>query len=159
MPFELPQQDRCIFCERIASGRDDWAVFYEDASTLAFINPRQFEEGQALVIPRRHSPTLLDLRDDEAASLMRAVRRVAIAMAAAFDPDGMTIYQNNGVASYQEVPHAHFHVVPRRYGSGWGEGPPHLAKITTAEREERFREGAAPIEQQRALAERIRAHL
>jgi histidine triad (HIT) family protein len=159
VPFDLPEQDPCLFCERIAGDRDDWAVFYEDTSTIAFINPRQFEEGQALVVPRRHAPTVLDLTDDEAADLMRTVRRVAIAMAAAFDPDGLTLYQNNGVASYQEVPHVHMHVVPRRYGSGWGEGPPHLAKVSGSERDERFRREAAPIEQQRELAARIRGRL
>jgi histidine triad (HIT) family protein len=158
MPFELPQGP-CLFCERIAGERDDWAVIASDESTIAFVNPRQFEEGQALVIPRRHAPTLLDLTEEEAGSLMRAARRLAIALAGAFDPDGMTLYQNNGIASWQEVPHVHVHVVPRRYGGGWGEGPPHLAKLTKAEREEAFRREAAPIERQTALAERIKQHL
>ncbi len=27
--------------------------------------------------------------------------------------NGLTIYQNNGVASGQEIPHFHVHVVPR----------------------------------------------
>ena len=161
MPFDLPQGP-CIFCERIAGERDDWAVIDQDDLTVSWINPAQFEVGQALVIPRRHAPTLLDLTEQESVALMLSVRRIAQAMVAAFDPDGLTIYQNNGVASLQAVPHAHIHVVPRRYGSGWGEGPPHLAALTRAEREERFRRQAVPIERQAelaALAARIRAQL
>jgi histidine triad (HIT) family protein len=157
MPFELPQGP-CIFCERISGERDDWAVIEEDELTISCINPAQFEEGQALVIPKRHAPTLLDLSGDEAAALMHTVQRLARAMVGAFDPDGLTLYQNNGVASLQAVPHVHVHVVPRRYGSGWGEGPPHLAAITRAERDERGW-NALPIERLTQLADRLREHL
>ncbi|MEX0785800.1 MAG: HIT family protein [Dehalococcoidia bacterium] len=156
MPIELPKVDRCVFCERITGARDDWAIIDEDDDTIAFVNQLQFEEGQALVIPRRHAPTILDLTDEEATALMGAVRRIARALVDAFDPDGITIYQNNGVASLQAVPHAHVHVVPRRYGSGWGEGPPHLAAL---ERGVIPMAKPAELERQRALAARIAAQL
>ena len=162
MPIDLPPGP-CIFCERIAGIQPErWTVIDENELTVAVINPRQFEEGQALVIPRRHAATLLDLTPEEAAALMQHAQRIAKAMVAALDPDGITIYQNNGVASYQAVPHVHLHVVPRRYGSGYGEGPPHLAALTRAEQEQRFRRQSAPIEQQaelNALAQRLRAQL
>ena len=137
MPIELPQVD-CVFCERIAGVRDDWAVIEETADTIAFVNAAQFEAGQSLVIPRRHAPTLLDLTDDEAAAVMATIRRLSRAIVEAYDPDGVTIYQNNGAASLQAVPHCHFHVVPRRYNSGWGEGPPHIAPLERAERDRRL---------------------
>ena len=158
MPLELPAGP-CVFCERIAGERDDWAVIAEDDAMVSFINPRQFEAGQALVIPRRHAATILDLTEADAGTLFQHAQRLAKAMAAAFDPDGFTIFQNNGVASLQAVPHVHVHVVPRRYGSGWGEGPPQLAKITRAEQDERFRKDAIPIERLEALAEQIKQHL
>jgi histidine triad (HIT) family protein len=158
VPIKLPQGP-CIFCERIAGERNDWAVIDQDELTISFVNPRQFEEGQALVIPRRHAPTLLDLTPEEGGALLQHAQRVAQAMVAAFDPDGITLWQNNGVASLQEVPHAHLHVVPRRYGSGYGEGPPHLAALTRAEREERFAKEATPIGTQSTLADRIRSKL
>jgi histidine triad (HIT) family protein len=161
MPIEVPE-GRCIFCERISNERGDWAVIDQDDLTISFVNPRQFEEGQSLVIPRRHAPTILDLTDNEAAAIFQHAKRIAQAMVAAFDPDGITLWQNNGVASLQEVPHAHLHVVPRRYGSGYGEGPPHLAALTRAEREERLESlmaDAVPLDKLRPLAERIRAGL
>ena len=155
MPFDLPNVDVCLFCERIEGRRDDWAVIEQDDTTISFISPRQFEEGQALVIPRRHAPTILDLSELEAQAVIAAVRRLAVAMEQALDPDGITVYQNNGVVSNQEVPHFHMHVVPRRYGSGWGEGPKHIAAIDNAVREEQIRRNAAPIKRQRAVAKRI----
>jgi histidine triad (HIT) family protein len=159
MPIELPQGS-CIFCERIAGTYPErWAVIDEDALTIAVINPRQYEEGQAMVVPRRHAPTLLDLTDAEAAGIFQHAQRIAKAMVAAFDPDGITLWQNNGVASLQEVPHVHLHVVPRRYGSGYGEGPPHLAALTRADREERFRRNPIPFVQLDKLADQLRTKL
>lgn len=35
------------------------------------------------------------------------------------DVESFLIYQNNGTASFQEVPHVHMHVVPRRIEGGW----------------------------------------
>lgn len=159
MAFELPPGDPCLFCERIVGRRQDWAPIEETDCTISFINPRQFERGQSLVIPRRHAPTFVDLAVAEVEELMRAVHRLAKAMLAAYEPDGLTIYQNNGVASFQEVPHAHVHVVPRRVGGGWGEGPPHIAALDRAAREERFARHAAPIAAMQSMAEEIRARL
>ncbi|MGB2695261.1 MAG: HIT family protein [Dehalococcoidia bacterium] len=157
MPLELPSGP-CLFCERIAGKRDDWAVIVEAGDTIAFMNPLQFEVGQALVIPRRHASTILDLTEQEATSMMRTVHRLSRAMVDAFDPDGLTLYQNNGVASYQGIPHVHVHVVPRRYGSGWGEGPPHIAALERGQRERRFDEISVP-KQQQELAKKLRQHL
>jgi diadenosine tetraphosphate (Ap4A) HIT family hydrolase len=161
VPIVVPDVD-CVFCERLSGDRVDWAIIDEDELSVSFINPRQFEVGQALVIPRRHAPTLLDMTADEAAAVIHHAQRLAAAMVAAFDPDGITLWQNNGVVSLQEVPHAHLHVVPRRYGSGYGEGPSHLAALSRAERAQRL-EGVlstgAPLEAMQELADQIRAKL
>ena len=96
------------------------------------LNGRQYEVGQCIVLPLRHAPTILDLSDAEAAAVMCAAKRIAQVMVAAFSPDGILLYQNNGVGSLQEVPHCHLHVVPRQPGSNWGDGPPHLARLDHA---------------------------
>jgi histidine triad (HIT) family protein len=127
MAFELPRQDPCFFCE-VIEGRQEKGIVEMTAETLTFVNWNQFEVGQVYVIPRRHAPTLLDLTEDEGAAIFQAVRRVAAALIWAYEPDGLTLYQNNGVASLQEVPHFHMHVVPRRNETGkWDAGPQHIA--------------------------------
>ena len=60
---------------------------------------------------------------------MNKVRSATRALTSAFNPDGITVYQNNGVTSLQEVPHFHIHVVPRRESGGWGAGPPHISAL------------------------------
>jgi diadenosine tetraphosphate (Ap4A) HIT family hydrolase len=99
---------------------------------MTVLNGRQYEVGQCIVVPIRHAPTLLELDHDEAAAVMSSAKRLAEAMMRAFAPDGLLLYQNNGLGSGQEVPHFHLHVVQRREGSDWGFGPPHLAKLKEA---------------------------
>ena len=127
--FEMPMLDPCPFCERVAGRGENRHVINSTEKTLTLLNPRQFEIGQLLVIPRRHAPTILDLTDEEAGEIMKTVRIAAAALVKTFNPDGITVYQNNGVASLQEVPHFHIHVVPRRKLSNWGSGPPHIATL------------------------------
>lgn len=159
MPIQLPDADDCLFCERLLGTYDDWAVIESSDATVSFVNPRQFEIGQCLIIPRRHAPTLVDLSVEEAQAVMATVHRVARAVVEAYDPDGLTVYQNNGIASYQHVPHCHFHVVPRRFGSGWGEGPRHLAALDRGALERDTKRLGAPMDTQHALADEIRRHL
>jgi diadenosine tetraphosphate (Ap4A) HIT family hydrolase len=134
MPIRLPEMDPCYFCQIREGAIERWNVVEQTQLTFTVLNGRQFEVGQCMVVPMRHAPTLLDLTPEEDAAVMSAARRVAQVMVTAFDPDGILLYQNNGVGSAQEVPHFHLHVVPRRQGSEWGLGPPHLARVQQAPR-------------------------
>ena len=123
MAIELPLRDPCPFCEnlegRVAADSDTikrWAFVERQDLVAAFVNPFQHREGALLLVPTRHASTILDLTEGEAESMARLVRRVAHAVYRAFDPIGLNIFQNNGVASGQTIPHYHVHVVPRYPG-------------------------------------------
>jgi len=132
--IELPEQEPCEFCEGMAGRDPTWAVIDESAHTFTVINPSQYEVGQSCVITRRHVGTLLELTDNEAAAIIKAAKRVAVALVNKYQPLGVLTFQNNGVYSGQEVPHFHFHVVPRQPGSDWGIGPPQLVVFDSAGR-------------------------
>ncbi len=140
MALELPHRDPCPFCENIA-GRHPCAVIEDREATFAFVNPRQLQEGATLVIPKRHVPTVLDLADDEAAAVMQCVVRIARALRDAYEPEGLQLFQNNGVAASQTVPHFHMHIVPRYRGDSWER----VAKT--------------PLAARKQIAERIKLHL
>lgn len=125
--IELPRQKPCEFCEGMAGRDPKWAVIDESEKTVTVVNPYQFEVGQCCVITKRHVGTLLELNAGEASAVMDAAKRVAIALVDAYQPLGVLTFQNNGIYSGQEVPHYHFHVVPRQPQSDWGIGPPQLA--------------------------------
>ncbi|MDE2767082.1 MAG: HIT domain-containing protein, partial [Chloroflexota bacterium] len=111
--FELPKprRERCPFCDNVAGRVTErgtrCAVVAETELTLTFVAPRRQHHGRLLVISKRHVATLLDLTDREAAAIMRDTRRAALAVTKAFKPDGLTIYQNNGVGAGHEIPHVH----------------------------------------------------
>ncbi len=132
MSFPLPTQDPCYFCAIVSGNADRWNVIEQTDLTLTVLNGRQYEIGQCIVVPVKHAPTLLELSDADGAAVMSAAKRATEAIVKAFAPDGVLLYQNNGVGSGQEVPHFHLHVVPRREGSDWGFGPPHLAYLKEA---------------------------
>ena len=120
MPLTLPEMDPCYFCECVRAGPGGWNFIARDEHVLILLNGRQYESGQCIVAPVRHAPTLLELSDEDGAAVMRAANRIAKAMVELFSPDGVLLYQNNGVAVGQEVPHFHLHLVPRFTGDGKG---------------------------------------
>lgn len=95
-------------------------IVYEDEHTFAFMDAGQLNPGHVLVASREQAETILDLSEDAAAALFRSVHRVARAVQAAFQPEGLTILQANKAAGWQTVPHVHFHVLPRHAEDGVG---------------------------------------
>ena len=158
--LELPDQDPCEICEGMAGRDEKWAVIEGCDLTLTVLNPSQFEVGQCCVVTRNHKGTLLDLSAAEGAAVVKAAQRVARALIDAYRPLGILTFQNNGVYSGQEVPHYHFHVVPRQPGSDWGIGPPQLRKFESAGREKSTQhdpsDDAARIQRVRVTAEVLR---
>jgi|SRR5580704_4515256 histidine triad (HIT) family protein len=144
MPIVVPQRERCAFCSNPESR---FAIVEKLAETVAFLPPRQAGLGHVLVIPRRHAPTLLELERAEALAIMHQVHRVARALARAYDPAGLNVFQNNGVTAGQTVPHYHVHIVPTYAGDQEGQ-------IFRSEDIER-----TPHDELLLRAERIRAQL
>ena len=107
----------CVFC-RIIRGELDSATIFQDESTLAFLDLRQSNEGQVLVVPRNHIEQIYDLDEDTASSLASTVCRVARAVRRVYAPEGLSIWQSNGPAAFQEVSHVHWHVFPRYTDDG-----------------------------------------
>jgi histidine triad (HIT) family protein len=134
MNFAMPVMDPCHFCELAQRGSQDWSFIERDDLTMTVLNGRQYETGQCIVFPIRHAPTLLDLDDAEGAAIMRAAKRIGVAISQALLPEALLLYQNNGILSGQEVPHFHLHVVPRTAGSDWGVGAPHFARAHAGSR-------------------------
>jgi diadenosine tetraphosphate (Ap4A) HIT family hydrolase len=56
----------CIFCA-IAAGEAPARIVDEDADTVAFLDINPWQRGHALVIPRRHYDTVLEIEPDDLA--------------------------------------------------------------------------------------------
>ena len=110
----------CIFC-RIISGELSSARIAENELAVAFLDIRPINRGHALVVPRRHVASFADLSDAESAAVFRLIRELACALKSELpECAGFTLSAADGEAAGQEVPHAHFHVIPRSAGDGFG---------------------------------------
>jgi len=97
---------------KILRGEIPNITVYEDDTTLAFMDIMPQAIGHTLVIPKEPAETLLDLSDAGAANLITKVKLVTGAVKKALDADGISIFQLNGSAAGQTVPHIHFHILP-----------------------------------------------
>jgi len=86
---------------------------------MAFMDLRQFHAGHTLVIPKTHIHDVRELDTSTAAALMEAVSRVTRAVSEAFPSEGISLWHSIGPAAFQEVPHLHFHVHPRKPDDGF----------------------------------------
>jgi len=103
---------------KIVSGEIPSIKVYEDDQTLAFMDIGPASRGHALVISKAEYPDLFTIPPDTLAAVALTAQRLAIALRAVLQPDGMNIIQNNGAASGQTVFHYHVHLIPRWEGDG-----------------------------------------
>ena len=107
----------CVFC-RIMAKQIPATVVHEDEHTLAFMDIGQVNPGHVLVALKKHAENIFALDEAQAAAVFQAAARVARAIRAAFEPQGLSVYQANGAAAGQTVFHLHIHLVPRHEGDG-----------------------------------------
>jgi len=110
----------CIFC-RIIAGELESARIGGNDLAIAFLDIHPVNPGHTLVIPRRHVASFTELTAAEAAAVVHLVQRIAGALKAKLpNCEGVSIALADGEAAGQDVPHAHFHVIPRHRGDGFG---------------------------------------
>lgn len=115
---------------------------YEDEHVLAFMDVFPQSKGHTLVIPKHSTArNFLEEAPEIVGPLMLGVQRVAKAVRAALNPDGLVITQFNGAPAGQTVYHLHFHIIPRWEGVPLG----------------RHAEGMADMQELKGLAEQISA--
>jgi histidine triad (HIT) family protein len=107
----------CVFCQLVA-GRLPSSKVYEDARVLAFMDAGQVNPGHIIVAVKPHVADIYGLSAELAAAVFPAAVKIARAVKAALQPEGMTLLQANGRAGWQTVAHFHIHVLPRHVDDG-----------------------------------------
>lgn len=79
--------------------------------TVAYLHADQFFPGWTVLVLRRHATELFQLSPETRGELVEEVSAVALALDRAFRP----VKVNYGLLGNQ-LPHIHWHVVPRLYG-------------------------------------------
>lgn len=110
----------CIFC-RIIDGTARSSEVHRDDHCVAFLDLNPVNPGHTLVCPVRHVDSFTDLKPGELAAIMVVAQQLArTQMRKLPNCLGVNLLLSNGEAAGQEVPHAHFHVIPRGKDDGFG---------------------------------------
>jgi histidine triad (HIT) family protein len=119
-----PSVSSCAFGDYL-TGKRPYTIWHRSRLTATLVTREQRGLFHLLVVPIRHAETILDLYDSEGEAIMRSLRVAAEVIERVAQPSGLAIWQNNGVAAAQTVPHVHFHIagtIPRE-GTERGEVP------------------------------------
>jgi histidine triad (HIT) family protein len=101
----------CAFCEIVRG--EAWASrVYEDDEVIAFLSNRPVNPSHTLVVPKKHYRDVYEIPEQEVAHLYTIVKKVALAVRSAVNPEGIRIVQNNGEAAGQVIFHLHVHIIP-----------------------------------------------
>lgn len=96
----------CPFCEAEAPAADH--RIGELGASVAYLHDDQFFPGWVVLVLKRHARELFELDAAERAAMMDDVVRVARVLDATFSPRKI-----NYACLGNQVPHVHWHVVPR----------------------------------------------
>ena len=96
------QHEDCIFC-KIARGDIPCTSVFESEELIAFLDISPVNKGHTLLVPKAHMETLFDMK--------------------ATGAEGLNVVQNNYSAAGQQVPHVHWHLIPRFAGDGYTAWP------------------------------------
>ena len=105
------KKNKTIF-EKIVDREIPATIIYEDEKYLSFLNAFPFEPGHVLVIPKKAYNTIFEMTEKNFLELQKVVFKIASRIKKVTNQD-IAIIQRNGVNAGQEIPHVHFHIIPR----------------------------------------------
>ena len=116
MSSDSPSYDDQNIFARILRGEIPCNKVYEDDHTLVCMDIMARADGHTLVIPKAASRNLLDADPADLQRVIVIVQKIAKAAKAAFDADGVALWQFSEASAGQSVFHTHFHIVPCKEG-------------------------------------------
>lgn len=113
-------QYSCVFCQ-IADGSAAGSIVFRNKLCMAFMDLHPINVGHVLICPIRHVVSFTDLNANETQSILCVAQRIVRTQKDALpNCSGVNLILSDGEAAGQEVLHAHFHLVPRQKGDGFG---------------------------------------
>jgi ATP adenylyltransferase len=115
---DAAKNDRCIFCDLLALGDDSKAlIVLRGEKNYVVLNRFPYTSGHVMIVPFAHIADLSGCDADILSEMMQLARRMQLALAAAYNPDGYNLGMNLGRCAGAGVTgHLHLHVLPRWSG-------------------------------------------
>ncbi len=109
----MSQETVCIFCSPHEDPHQHIVLENETCYFLQHDHHQDVLEGSGVIVPKAHRLTAFDLTPQEWMDLQALLLQARAYLGERCHPDGYTLGWNVGPVSNQEIPHAHFHVIPR----------------------------------------------
>ena len=115
---EAGKDDTCIFCSALAANDDAGRkILHRGQLNFIILNLFPYTTGHSMVVPYRHVPDLSGCDAETLAEHMQLARRVQVALAKIYKPEGFNLGMNIGRCAGAGVTgHVHMHVLPRWTG-------------------------------------------
>ncbi len=133
------KDDGCIFC-KIVKGEIPSAKIYEDDKVLAFLDIKPINAGHVLVIPKKHSELLKDVKVNDLCKMAEVMKKInKVLRDGEINAKGINLFYADGEVAGQEIPHAHIHIIPRYLNDGFGlKFPTKYGKVFSAKELEKI---------------------
>jgi len=106
--------NECIFC-KIINKEIPSEIVYEDELILAFNDIEAKAPTHILVIPKKHIPSLNDLKEEDSKTISHIFSIIPkIAEEKGINKSGYRVVNNCGKDGGQTVDHIHFHILGGR---------------------------------------------
>lgn len=98
---------------RIIAGEIPGAFLFQDERWVAMLDIAPIAPGHVLLVPRHEAPRLPELPATDLALLGPYLARLSRTVQAATKAPSVSILLREGAEAGQEIPHVHWHIVPR----------------------------------------------
>lgn len=110
----MSKEVNCIFCRIIAKDIPS-KIIYEDDNLIAFEDVNPQAPTHTLIIPRKHIPTINDLREEDTTLIGELIQKAKeIAADKGLSEDGYRLVFNCQEGAGQTVFHIHLHLLGGR---------------------------------------------
>ena len=112
------KEKKCIFClDHPVEDDARHLVLYRSEYSFAIMNLFPYNNGHLMIIPKKHTSSLLTLSEVERNDLFGLVTKAVSILETVYKPEGVNIGMNLGKAAGAGIDeHIHVHVVPRWSG-------------------------------------------
>ncbi|MGC8479348.1 MAG: HIT family protein [Candidatus Micrarchaeia archaeon] len=99
------------FCSPSIKG----SVFFESKNTMVVYDIAPVTKGHCLIIPKRHTPTISDLKKYEITDIFVVLKQILPVLLEYYSDEtkSYNFIAQVGKSSGMSIPHLHFHLIPR----------------------------------------------
>lgn len=100
----------CEFCDK---DNFNSQVIFQNDCFFVIHSHRPLAKGHVIIIPKKHRKSFIDLGPKETKSLFSTIKRISNALTKTYNNSGFNLFANVGKSAGQNIPHLHFHLLPR----------------------------------------------